>query len=294
MFEKLRTGRGRGYPAHVRLRAILNHIRQKIVANTLGRLFISAQGRRAWSKAAQMRGPVRRPDVKVAILAHAYYVDIVPEILQLRQVFDETVHLHLTVPIEKVEELRAAIDREPEVTLHPCENRGRDIAPFLSVLDSGALDSFDAVLKLHTKRSPHLRDGEVRRRLLFAMLCGERNATYRALCAFEDASTGMVGWRDSFRSDPLYWMDNEERVREVCEEMNATDSVKLGFFEGSMFWFRPKAFAALRELHLGSIDFEPEARQLDATLHHAVERCFTIAAWSKGFVIRDLQGRLLG
>ena len=60
-----------------------------------------------------------------------------------------------------------------------------------------------------------------------------------------------------------------------------------------MFWFRPAAFAALRDLNLSLEDFEAEAGQVDGTLHHAIERCFTVAAWMRGFTIRDLKGRLL-
>lgn len=293
ILDRIPFGRGGKYPAHVRIRAILRHIRQKVALNTLGRLFVSPQGPRIRQHISQLKAPVRRPQVKVGILAHAYYVDIVPEILALRSVFDDVVPLHLTVPHDKLPSLQSLVGHEPDVVLHPCENRGRDIAPFLSVLDSGALDGFDAVLKLHTKRSPHLRDGEVRRKLLFAMLCGERNATYRALTAFEDAATGMVGWRDCFRTDPVYWMDNEPSVRDISHRMAADEQLRLGFFEGSMFWFRPAAMQPLRALHLKPSDFEPEARQLDGTLHHAIERCFTIAAWAGGFSVRDMKGRVL-
>lgn len=272
---------------------ISKHVLQKLAANTVGRLFISDSGRRLRIAVARWRGPVRRPDVAIGLIAHVYYLDLIDEILQMRALLPGVAPLHITVPLDRAAELSRRLRDEPAVTLHPCENRGRDIAPFMSVLQSGALDGFDAVLKLHTKRSPHLIDGEVRRKLLFAMLCGERNAVLRALAAFEEPTTGMVGWRDSFRNDSPYWMANEAKVREVAARMGAADAVRLGFFEGSMFWFRPSAFAALRELGLKPDDFEPEARQLDGTLHHAIERCFTIAAWARGYVVRDLRGCIL-
>ncbi|MDR6874156.1 lipopolysaccharide biosynthesis protein [Bosea sp. BE125] len=181
-----------------------------------------------------------------------------------------------------------------DVFIHEHDNRGRDIAPFLAVLGSGALDGYDAVLKLHTKRSPHLLDGEIRRKLLFDKLCGNWNATCRALSAFNSAATGIVGWGQSWRATPSYWMANEVRTREIAKRMQAPDeAIRLGFFEGTMFWFRPAALASLRELDLRPEDFEPEARQLDGTLHHAVERCFTIAAWTREFTVRDLKGRAL-
>ncbi len=89
-------------------------------------------------------------------------------------------------------------------------------------------------------------------------------------------------------------MTNEARTREIAKRMQAPDeAIRLGFFEGTMFWFRPAALASLRELGLQSEDFEPEARQLDGTLHHGVERSFTIAAWARGFTVRDLKGGVL-
>ena len=47
------------------------------------------------------------------------------------------------------------------------------------------------------------------------------------------------------------------------------------------------------DLELTQEDFEPEARQLDGTLHHAIERCFTISAWADGFLVRDTKGKVL-
>jgi rhamnosyltransferase len=274
--------------------AFARHVVEKIATATIGNIYVSGLGQGARQAVAGVLSTQRVPAVRVAILAHAYYTELLDEILECRSVLPELVPLHVTVPLERIEQARQRLAGVPAVALHPVENRGRDIAPFLSVLGSGALDSYDAVLKLHTKRSPHLLDGETRRKLLFTLLCGERNATLRALTAFEEPSTGMVGWSNCFRTGRSYWMKNERRVRDIAAHMGAPEpAVRLGFFEGSMFWFRPSAFAALRELDLKPEDFEPEERQLDGTLHHAVERCFTIAAWARGFVVRDLRGHLL-
>ncbi|MDU0343593.1 rhamnan synthesis F family protein [Bosea rubneri] len=293
MLKKFRSAFSSDVPAAIRLRAIARHYWQKLKANTLGRLFISDAGRKLRSQVAAIRPLPPHPKVRVAITAHVFYLDLAKEIIALRDIFPDPVPVFLTVPLDRAEELSRIVAGFPDVVLFPSENRGRDIAPFFSLLESGALDGFDAVLKLHTKRSPHLIDGDLRRKLLFAMLCGERSAAYRTLKAFEEPDTGLVGWRDSYRSDPVFWMANKARVHEIAERMNAEDFVKLGFFEGSMFWFRPKALDALRELRLKSDAFEAEAGQLDGTLHHAIERCFSIAAWGRGYTVRDLRGHLL-
>lgn len=273
--------------------AIARHYWQKLKANTLGRLFVSSGGKKLRRELAAFGTRPRAPKLNIAFVAHVFYLDLVEEIIELRGVFEQTVPIHLTVPHDKAAELAKRLSGLDEIHLHPCENRGRDIAPFLSLLSAGVFDTFDAVLKLHTKRSPHLLDGDLRRKLLFASLCGERSATYRMLHAFEESETGLVGWRDCFRTDPVYWMANRDRVLTIAKTMNAEDAMRLGFFEGSMFWFRPKALKPLRELRLQPASFEPEAAQLDGTLHHAIERCFTIAAWSRGYTVRDTRGRVL-
>lgn len=267
---------------------------QKVAGLTLGAAFVSDTGRSLRKRWATRSARAEWPGLRVAIVAHAYYPDLMNEILACQALLPAGTPVHVTVPPERSALLREAVIGAQDVVIHEHDNRGRDIAPFLAVLGSGALDGYDAVLKLHTKRSPHLLDGEIRRKLLFDMLCGNWNATCRALSAFNTATTGIVGWGQSWRATPSYWMANEARTREIAKRMQAPDeAIRLGFFEGTMFWFRPAALASLRELDLRPEDFEPEARQLDGTLHHAVERCFTIAAWAREFTVRDLKGRVL-
>lgn len=278
----------------LRSRAYIRHVYQKVAALTVGTLIVSPAGRKLRSLAARFGRQAPQPGISTAIVAHLYYLDLLPEILDCRANLPDATVLHLTVPTDRVAQARQLVQGIPAVIVHSCENRGRDIAPFISLLNAGTFESYGAVLKLHTKRSPHLLDGEVRRKLLFTRLAGERNATSRMLAAFEDPLVGIVGWEACYRQAAPYWMGNETRVRAIATQMGAAeDAVRLGFFEGSMFWFRPAALVRLRALQLTATDFEPEARQLDGTLHHALERCFTIAAWADGFRVQGLNGTIL-
>ncbi|WP_320109521.1 rhamnan synthesis F family protein [Bosea sp. NBC_00550] len=291
---KLNLARSRNVSLAVRSRAYARHVFQKVAGLTIGAISVSQVGRRWRSKWAARGEQAAWPALKVAIVAHVYYPDLMDEILACQALLPAGAPLFVTVSPDRSALVRAAAVGRKEVFIHEHENRGRDISPFLTLLSTGVLDCYDAVLKLHTKRSPHLLDGEIRRKLLFDKLCGNWNTTCRALAAFNEPSTGIVGWGQCWRATPSYWMANESRVRELAARMQAPDeAVRLGFFEGTMFWFRPAALASLRELNLRPAAFEMEARQLDGTLHHAVERCFTIAAWSRGFDVRDLNGRLL-
>jgi lipopolysaccharide biosynthesis protein len=276
-----------------RLRDYLKHVGEKIATVTLGALFISPLGQNLRSTMGRVGPPRPVPSIQIAIIAHVYYPELLPEILACRATIPGSVDLHVTTTDDRAQSVRSALRGQKAVEVHVLPNRGRDIAPFLAILGTGALDSYDAVLKLHTKSSPHLLDGALRRRLLFQTLCGARQSVLRILFLFLDPTTAMVGWGSCFRSTPRFWFANEMRVRELAIRMGAAESVRPGFFEGSMFWFRPSAFKRLRALNLTAEDFETEAGQVDGTLHHAIERCFTIAVWASGYVVRDLHGRLL-
>lgn len=277
----------------VRSSAYAWHVAQKLLSLTVGLLFVSRPGQKIRRLLARRVTPQPWPALRLAMVVHAYYPDLLPEILACRALLPKATPLFVTVPPEKHTDAKRLLEGVADVRLLVTPNRGRDIAPFLSLLNSGILEPFDVALKLHTKRSPHLLDGNIRRKLLLQLLCGEQHAARATASFFEDPKVGMVGWAASYRAVQGYWMTNESRVASLARRMNAADSARLGFFEGSMFWFRPAALEPLRRLNLVAEDFEAEEGQTDGTLHHAVERCFTIAAWAGGFAVRSLRGKLL-
>ncbi|RDJ25417.1 hypothetical protein DWF00_15525 [Bosea caraganae] len=268
------------------------HVAKKLATLTIGGVFVSDGAQRLRRKLAREAAAVKGVG-PIAIVAHAYYPELLTEILKQRALLSGAVPLHVTVPHDKREQAEAIVAGSDHVHLHSVPNRGRDVAPFLSLLNAGELDRYDIVLKVHTKRSPHLLDGNIRRKLLFALLFGESNANRRVMNLFADPTVGVVGWGGCYHKNPAYWTDNKARALDLADRMGAGDVARLGFFEGTMFWVRPAALEPLRRLGLAVEDFEAEQGQTDGTLHHALERCFTIAAWSAGYDVLDLGGRVL-
>ena len=235
-----------------------------------------------------------------AIVAHVYYEETWPDIAgvlaRLALPFDLIV---TTVPGRK--SLIEAIRRDfPDAAVEVMENRGRDVRPFLVLLERGRLDRYRIVCKVHGKKSS---DGGRksymgslwRRRLLFDLLAAPGLAPSIAKMFEEDPTIGMIG-PGAFRlpsktySEELSWSVNRERVMELAGRMGVpAEKFRLDFFGGTMFWVRPEALAPLRRLKLSEA-FPEEQGLLDGALEHAVERLFGAAVVAAGYRLADTDG----
>jgi lipopolysaccharide biosynthesis protein len=281
----------------------------KLVEAGTGIVFLTPPVQAVWSRLPTLRqkkiATLTKAAPRLAVVAHVYYADLIPEILACwahvsacAHGSNDRVDLHVTTVesrrSEVFQQLRQLMGGHSQsVTIHVSPNRGRDIAPFMKLLNGGQLDGYDGVLKLHTKRSPHLRTGSLRRRLFFTLLAGNVRQIRQVVTLFSDPTVGMVGWGWSFRNKPSWWMANESQVNELALRMSPPPPAVPGFFEGSMFWVRPQALAPLRTAALSANDFEVEDGQLDGCLHHAIERMFTLSAWAAGYKVCAITGKEL-
>lgn len=244
-------------------------------------------------------GPIR-----LAIVVHIFYEetwgDLAGVLRRLSVPFDLIV---TTVPGR--ERLVEAIRRGfPHAEIEVMENRGRDVRPFLSLLERGRLDRYAYVCKVHGKKSTdggrksHM--GSLwRRRLLFDLLAAPGLAQSIVDLFERDPSVGMVG-PAAFRlpsaaySEDLSWSVNRERVWALAERMGVPkDRFRLDFFGGTMFWVRPEALAPLRRLALSG-EFPEEKGLLDGGLEHAVERLFGAAVVAAGYRLAGSDGHGAG
>lgn len=238
--------------------------------------------------------PLGQPGVRVAVVAHIFYPELANEIYDLLKNIVEPFDLIVTTPHEGA--TATLIDTfaglASSVTVSLSENRGRDVGPFLAVHRSGMLERYDAVLKLHSKKSTYSERGQHWQQSLFSQLCGNSRMVNRVIALLRSGNVGMVGPHDYYLSHPHYWGANQATVCKLTQSLTASTlqdkDVQLGFFAGTMFWFAPKAIAALHDIPDELLNFEPENGKQDGTLAHALERLFGLLPRLSGYNVTSL------
>ena len=109
----------------------------------------------------------------IAIIVHVFYVDVWKEILEYLEQLDMDYDLYVTVPEGIAESDIADMFRDhPDMHIYMTENRGRDVLPFLQVMNIIGTEKYAYICKLHTKKTNDSALGNVWRKLLYFDLLG--------------------------------------------------------------------------------------------------------------------------
>ena len=184
----------------------------------------------------------------------------------------------------------------PAITIVPLHNRGRDMWPLVHIAELGLIGDYDAVLKLHTKKSVHRLDGAAWRSSLLDALCPSPEGVSLILELLRrDPQVGMVAPVGSVLGRE-FWGGNAPLIAALAARTGIdVDPEQVWFPGGSMFWSRPSPLNRLRKAGLTLEDFEHEAVALDATTAHALERFFGALVSDSGQVVigtDEVAGRL--
>ncbi len=225
----------------------------------------------------------------VVVLLHVYYSDLIDQFRNSLQPILDLADIGISFPDSwspgEVDRLAAAF---PTAVLTPCPNRGRDVAPFLVLLREIRPKAYSMFVKLHSKRSPHLADGDVYREDLFEQLAG-RKAVERALGLFaEDAKLGLLASSKSERrlDEPGVMYNNAVSLAYLSKQLNFSFNEKTSFPGGTMFWGRTAAFQPLGGDQTANLPFEIEMGRIDGTLAHAFERAMGALVEAAGYSSR--------
>ncbi len=251
------------------------------------------------SEPPRLPQPGERPASEpYAIVVHLYYPELWNEIATALDGLDIAFDLFVTLADRGPAAdgrgcaqagLAARIQRRfPRALVVTMPNRGRDILPFVHLVNSGLLDPYRAVAKVHGKRSPHRDDGDAwRRHLIGDILQGAQTGRLLNRFIADDRAGIWVADGQHYRA-AQWWGSNHERTAWLLRraQLRPGDAPQ-GFPAGSIYWLKPEVLRMIRGLRLDQTLFEPEAGQLDGTLAHAFERAVGALAAAADLGLRE-------
>lgn len=246
-----------------------------------------------------VRSSQRRSTLRLGVVVHLHFIDVWPDIEASLRCIPSAFGLIVTLTGHDASMERAIRDAFPQADIRIVPNAGRDVRPFLALLEDGDLDRFDIVCKVHGKKS--LRNGgptalgELWRRHALHDLIAGTGQFDEVLARFEaDPRLGLLGpqrFRVPNERFSLHdaWSGNQTETRRLAARLGLPATFDLDFFAGTMFWVRPAALARLRGVGLGDPSaYAPESGRTDGALEHALERLFTTSVVAGGFTLGAL------
>lgn len=228
--------------------------------------------------------PEPAPHSELAAVVHIYYPELWPEIEQALTSSGLELDWFITITDlgpghqDLAEQIR---HRHQHATVLLMPNHGRDVFPWVYLINAGLLAPYRAVCKLHTKRSPHLEDGGLWRRSLLQGLLPAAASTAQAQAFLADAQVGLLVSCGQHLSGPRWWGANRDRTLQLLQSAGLQpDPEQLSFAAGSMFWVKAPVIQAIARLGLTAADFEPEQGGTDGSTAHAFERAL-------GYLVAD-------
>jgi lipopolysaccharide biosynthesis protein len=157
-------------------------------------------------------------------------------------------------------------------------NVGRDVLPFLQLLAFADLSIYQHFIKIHTKRSSHLSNGDKWFSRNVEVLIGDKRMTERIFDLIDPSRPGIYGLeckplRDHYRS-------NRHWLKFLLPDRHCYSNAR--FIPGTMFAGSAEFLRRLAALNLHLHHFEGERGQLDGCLIHALERYFGYFARAGG------------
>jgi hypothetical protein len=231
--------------------------------------------------------------VEVGILIHAFYPDLLPELVGFARNFrDVSFDIFINVVDEawtpEVQaELRAIC---PGAFVMLSNDLGRDIGGFTRLLGEIDIARYDYFAFMHSKKSPHIEaeTGTYWRRALLSAIAGSPETASENIRLLRDnKQIGMIGCKD-WRSHDMG--KNVEQYEKLLDLFGVRGKNReLDYLSGFMFLIRSEIVARLYDV-LRRLDFEYGGDKdldfhIDGQIAHGVERALPALVRQMGYEI---------
>ncbi len=221
--------------------------------------------------------------LKAALHLHVFYPEILPEILSRLAENICAPDLFVSAPKSRLEGLQDALQsyKGKVVDIQTVPNRGRDVAPLLTMFGRRLVAEYDVIGHVHTKKSTHVADRKMVKAwsdlLLENMLGGPKGGPMLDRILAEMAADPKIGI--VYPDDPhvISWTENRGAAENLALRMGLGMLPELFNFPiGTMFWIRPSVLERFVALDFGWEDYPAEPLPIDGTMLHAFERLFGV------------------
>lgn len=212
----------------------------------------------------------KHPPPPVLAVVHVFHLDV------WQRLAPGLVGTPLLVTCPEDHGIPAAIrSTRPDAQIFECPNRGRDWLPFLEALRAHPVSPDTVLIKLHTKKSPQVKDAERWREGLVHPLASSPAQIQHIQERFSaDPTLGVLAPNGHLLRLQKYIAENRPWLEQLSGEKNLDDWL---FPAGSMFAARRSALDSIFALDLAPERFAPEPLAIDGHLPHAIER---MVGWS--------------
>jgi lipopolysaccharide biosynthesis protein len=243
----------------------------------------------------QLEGKVEAPtnttQHRTAVVAHIFYESYLTKLALAIENNPTHTFFVTTSRRELIPELETFALQYENIQYCLVPNRGRNF-PSVFVQFSPELLKFDAVIHVHSKKSPHVRGsiGTDWGSSLWDLLLLDKSLGQRiSKIVSKNPEIGLVSLdvgtfigRNNFR----WGKSGKNLLLSPWNSLNLKrddDASNFLFPAGGMFWARTEALRPLLELNLTFQDFPEELGQIDGTAQHFLERAIAPVAERQGF-----------
>lgn len=205
-----------------------------------------------------------------ALIIHLYYIDLLEtiynEMKNIKDIFDIYISVTIDAAIEDIEKIKFFF---PNANIFIFENRGRDVLPFLRILNKIYSLRYDTICKIHTKKSiDRINNGiEWGKRLRVELF----NNSYYIIDKLLKSELNFYADEQSCKSvkDPPFYF-SRKNVKIFSKYLTIKFNENFIVPSGTMFWCQTNRLYPLSNFKEYKY-FSIEAGYLENQLEHTIE-----------------------
>lgn len=223
-----------------------------------------------------------------AAILHIFYLDLVDELAEKTKNLGTQCDFYISAPNDP--QLMAKISQTfPDAKIIPISNRGRDILPFIEIINRILPLNYDYLIKVHTKMSVHMAHGNNWRQDVYEKLLGSEEVVQAIKSAFKnDPKLGMLGPVGHVVESRFYMGGNHPILEDLMKRFGFQGSVPEKFFfsASTMFWCRPEVLKPFLDVDFLHEEFGEEPIPADNTIAHGLERFLGLMTSYQGYKVK--------